>query len=60
MWHPRTGECLQTIQGTSVVWKVAWSPDSKILASVGTEDTLRLWNVDALPTPPLESRERDC
>ncbi|MBV9389549.1 MAG: hypothetical protein JOZ78_24265 [Chroococcidiopsidaceae cyanobacterium CP_BM_ER_R8_30] len=40
IWHPHRGECLQTIQGTSVVWKVAWSPDGKILASVGTEDTL--------------------
>nr|RNJ69058.1 MAG: NACHT domain-containing protein [Leptolyngbya sp. IPPAS B-1204] len=46
IWDAYTGECLQAIQGPSVVWSVAWSPDGQMLASVGAEAALRLWDVD--------------
>jgi WD40 repeat protein/DNA-binding SARP family transcriptional activator len=44
-WNPLTGQCLQTIQATSVVWMVDWSPDGRLLVSAGSEDALRLWDV---------------
>jgi WD40 repeat protein/DNA-binding SARP family transcriptional activator len=45
VWNPLTGDCLQTIQATSVVWMVAWSPDGQTLVSAGSEDALRFWDV---------------
>jgi WD40 repeat protein/DNA-binding SARP family transcriptional activator len=46
IWNPHIGQCLQSIQASSVVWTVAWSPAGNSLASIGTEETLRLWDVN--------------
>jgi len=37
-------DCLQTIVGhTDTVWAVDWSPDGKRIASVGSDNCLRIW-----------------
>lgn len=45
LWNPINGELLRTISGHSLrVKKLVFSPDGKILASVGNESVVKLWN----------------
>lgn len=47
VWNPLAGECLQTIQTSSIVWTVAWRPDGQRLVSAGTEESLQVWDAIA-------------
>ena len=46
LWDIRTYKCLHTFSGhTSQIRSVAFSPDSKFIASGGDDNTVKLWNV---------------
>ena len=47
VWNPLVGECLQTMQTSSIVWAVAWSPDGRQLVSAGAEWSLQVWDAIA-------------
>ena len=54
MWDASTGTKLFTYTGhTTGVHSVAWSPDSKQLASGGEGSTVQVWNASIEGTSPL-------
>lgn len=46
VWDMATGSCLHVIQCTHEQLDVAWSPDGKHLATVGTSGEANLWNAE--------------
>jgi len=48
LWDAQTGQELATLNGhDDIVYSVAFSPDSKTLASGGSDKTIKLWVGDA-------------
>jgi WD40 repeat protein len=49
IWEAQTGAVLKTLKGhVGYVWKVAFSPDSRYLASGSWDSTVKVWNLKAL------------
>src|SRR5262249_39546429 len=46
VWDAKTGKQVWTFEGQLSVWAVAFSHDSKYLASSAHDSTVRIWNVD--------------
>ena len=47
LWDVDTGQCLKILEGhTHRVWSVAFSPNNKMLASGGEDQTVRFWSVN--------------
>jgi WD40 repeat protein len=48
LWDVASGKELATLSDTEWVLSVAYSSDGKSLASAGTVDTIKLWDVSKL------------
>ncbi len=47
IWSVQSGKLLRELKGhKGEAYFAAWSPDSKLLASSGKDDTVRVWDVD--------------
>ncbi len=44
LWDPATGKCMDTLHHPGGVWRIAFSPDSKCLASAGAFEA-RIWDL---------------
>jgi RNA polymerase sigma factor (sigma-70 family) len=52
LWDTATGEARETLEGHSKrVWCVAFSPDDRVLASGGSDGTMRFWPVASAKRP---------
>ena len=70
VWDIEAGSCLTTLRGHSqIVWRVAISPDCKMVASGAADNTVRLWDLGSnesyrnsiipIASPPLRSVPKD-
>lgn len=47
IWDTESGKLLHLLEGhTGTVWSVAWSPDSKRLASGSNDFTVKVWDAE--------------
>ena len=47
LWDVMSGEAIGTLSGhTGIVWDIAFSPDGQLLASVSSDQTVKIWDWD--------------
>ncbi len=48
VWNPKTGQTIATSKGSSsFIYEVAWSPDSRYIATAETEGLVRIWDAQS-------------
>ena len=54
IWDTTTGKHINTLEGhLAGISTIAWSPDSKSLASGSDDKSIRLWDVSTVGPAPL-------